>query len=228
MSHARSIQSEQAEPKKGLVTRSLILKAALDIASKAGLEGLTIGNIADTVQMSKSGVFAHFGSREELQVEVVRSYHQLFQELVFSPALQKTKGLPRLQQMISSWLKMSIGDNTSSCFFIAGAAEFDDRPGIVRDELVRSVQEWRSALLRAIKECIAVGHLKKATDPQALLFQIYSIVLGVHHDSRFLENSKSLVIANKLIKEILEKNTVVNKARNGQKSTASTSSRNIK
>jgi hypothetical protein len=100
---------------------------------------------------------------------------------------------------------MSIGDDTSSCFFIAGAAEFDDRPGIVRDELVASVQEWRSALLRSIKESIAVGHLKKSTDAQALLFQIYSIVLGVHHDSRFLENPKSLAIANKLIKDMLAK-----------------------
>ena len=224
MSQIRSIGSESSETKKGLVTRSLILKAALEIASKSGLEGLTIGNIADTVQMSKSGVFAHFGSREELQVEVVRSYHQLFQELVFSPALHKPKGLPRLQQMITSWLKMSVGDNTSSCFFIAGAAEFDDRPGIVRDELVRSVQEWRAALLRAIKESISVGHLKKSTDPQALLFQIYSIVLGVHHDSRFLENSKSLSIANKLIKQILEKNKATNQGRNGMNS----STRNTK
>jgi AcrR family transcriptional regulator len=205
MLELRSTKTALPEPKKGSITKSLILKAALEIASKSGLEGLTIGGLAESVSMSKSGVFAHFGSREELQVEVVKAYHQLFQELVFSPALLKPKGLPRLNYMISSWLKMSIGDDTSSCFFIAGAAEFDDRPGIVRDELVASVQEWRSALLRSIKESIAVGHLKKSTDAKALLFQIYSIVLGVHHDSRFLENPKSLAIANKLIKDMLAK-----------------------
>ena len=190
-------------PKKGSVTKSLILDAALEIASKSGLEGITIGALADKVKMSKSGVFAHFGSREELQVEVVRAYHHTFQELVFHAALLKPKGLPRLNHMISSWLRMSVGENTSSCFFIAGAAEFDDRPGIVRDELIKSVQQWRSALLRAIQESIAVGHLQKKVDAQSLLFQIYSIVLGAHHDSRFLDNPKSLAIANKLIKQIL-------------------------
>lgn len=191
-----------AESKKGSTTKSTILQAALDIASKSGLEGITIGHLADSVGMSKSGVFAHFGSREELQIAVIRKYYQYFANSVFAPALTKPKGLPRLRQMIDSWLKISVGENTSSCFFIAGAAEFDDRPGIVRDELVRSVEDWRSALLRAIKESIAAGHLKKAVIPQEMLFHLYSIVLGAHHDSRFLKNPKSLALANKLIKNI--------------------------
>ncbi|MBU3596528.1 TetR/AcrR family transcriptional regulator [Polynucleobacter sp. 86C-FISCH] len=190
------------ESKKGLATKSTILQAALEIASKSGLEGITIGHLADSVGMSKSGVFAHFGSREELQIEVIRKYYQYFADSVFAPALNKPKGLPRLRQMIDSWLKISVGENTSSCFFIAGAAEFDDRPGIVRDELVRSVEDWRSALLRAIKESIAAGHLKKTVVPQEMLFNLYSIVLGAHHDSRFLQNPKSLTLANKLIKNI--------------------------
>lgn len=206
MNQARDNSKELDQLKKGLATKAVILSAALDIASKSGLEGLTIGKLAESVSMSKSGVFAHFGSREELQVEVVRAYHQSFQEIVFAPALLKPKGLPRLNQMISAWLKMSIGDDTSSCFFISGAAEFDDRPGIVRDELVRSVKEWRAAILRGIKESIAAGHLKKTVNAETLLFRLYSIALGVHHDSRFLENPKCLVIANKLIKEIFAAN----------------------
>ena len=199
------------ESKKGLATKSMILQAALDIASKSGLEGITIGHLAESVGMSKSGVFAHFGSREELQIEVIRKYYEYFSESVFIPALAKSKGLPRLRQMIDSWLKISVGKNTSSCFFIAGAAEFDDRPGIVRDELVRSVEDWRSALLRAIKESIAAGHLKKAVIPQEMLFHLYSIVLGAHHDSRFLQNPKSLALANKLIKSIFLNNQVTKK-----------------
>ncbi|QWD60950.1 TetR/AcrR family transcriptional regulator [Polynucleobacter sp. MWH-UH35A] len=191
-----------AEPKKGLATKSVILQAALDIASKSGLEGITIGRLAETVGMSKSGVFAHFGSREELQIEVIRKYYEYFSAIVFIPALTKTKGLPRLRYMIDAWIKMSVGANTSSCFFIAGAAEFDDRPGIVRDELVRSVEDWRSALLRAIKESIAAGDLKKSVVPQEMLFNLYSIVLGAHHDSRFLQNPKSLSLAKKLIKNV--------------------------
>ena len=195
-------QTTHSESKKGSLTKSVILQAALDIASKSGLEGITIGHLAESVGMSKSGVFAHFGSREELQIEVIRKYYEYFSEIVFTPALSKTKGLPRLRQMIDAWLKISVGENTSSCFFIAGAAEFDDRPGIVRDELVRSVEDWRSALLRAIKESITAGHLKKSIAPQEMLFQLYSIVLGAHHDSRFLQNPKSLVLANKLIKNV--------------------------
>ena len=199
------------ESKKGSVTKSLILESALEIASKSGLEGITIGGLAESVGMSKSGVFAHFGSREELQIEVIRKYYEYFSELVFIPALAKAKGLPRLRQMIDSWLKISVGENTSSCFFIAGAAEFDDRPGIVREELMRSVEDWRSALLRAIKESIAAGHLKKSVVPQEMLFHLYGIVLGAHHDSRFLQNPKSLTLANKLIKNIFLSNQVTRK-----------------
>ena len=204
MLDARSASTALAEPKKGLATKAAILQAALEIASKSGLEGITIGHLADSVGMSKSGVFAHFGSREELQIAVIRKYYEYFSEIVFIPALAKTKGLPRLRQMIDAWLKISVGANTSSCFFIAGAAEFDDRPGIVRDELVRSVEDWRSALLRAIKESIAAGDLKKSVAPQEMLFHLYSIVLGAHHDSRFLQNPKSLSLANKLIKNVFQ------------------------
>jgi AcrR family transcriptional regulator len=209
MLESSNLQRDLSEPKKGALTKSSIIEAALAIASKSGLEGLTIGNIAEVVNMSKSGVFAHFGSREELQVAVVREYYQRFQDLVFSPALIKPKGLPRLNYMIQTWLKMSIGADSSSCFFIAGAVEFDDQLGIVRDELVRSVEDWRSAIHRAIDESIEAGHLKKSVNTDALLFQLYSIVLGVHHDSRFLENPKCLAIANKLIKEILSSNQAI-------------------
>ena len=212
MLDTRSTQTALSpESKKGSVTKALILQAALDIASKSGLEGITIGHLAESVGMSKSGVFAHFGSREELQIEVIRKYYEYFSELVFIPALAKAKGLPRLRQMIDSWLKISVGENTSSCFFIAGAAEFDDRPGIVREELMRSVEDWRAALLRAIKESITAGHLKKSVVPQEMLFHLYSIVLGAHHDSRFLQNPKSLVLANKLIKNIFLSNQVTKK-----------------
>ncbi len=164
------------ESKKGLATKSTILQVALEIASKSGLAGITIGHLADSVSMSKSGVFARFGSREELQIEVIRKYYEYFSAIVFAPALTKAKGLSRLRHMIDAWLKISVGENTSSCFFIAGAAEFDDRPGIVGDELIRSVEDWRSALLRAIKESIAAGHLKKTVVPQEMLFNLYSIV----------------------------------------------------
>jgi len=138
--------------------------------------------------------------------KVIEKFYQRFEDQVFAPALLKPKGLPRLRQMIHSWLKMSVGDETSSCFFISGAAEFDDRPGIVRDALIQSVEDWRAALRRAIKESVVAGDFKKNIDIDVLLFQLYSIVLGVHHDSRFLQNPKSLTLANKLIKDIFTRN----------------------
>ena len=196
-------QTVSTEQKKGSMTKALIVQAALEIASNSGLEGITIGHLAERVNMSKSGVFAHFGSREELQVDVVREYTRRFESAVFLPALLKPKGLPRLLQMVSAWLKMSTGIGSLSCFFIAGAVEFDDRPGIVRNELKKSVDTWRAALLRAIKESVAEGHLKKTVNADQLLFQVYSTVLGAHHDCRFLENTESLAMANKLLKSII-------------------------
>ena len=166
---------------------------------------IRIPDICEATGVNYGSVYHHFGSREELQVAVVRTYHEHFKNLVFIPALLKPKGLPRLKKLIDAWLRMSIGGDTSSCFFIAGAAEYDDRPGIVREELIRSVETWRAAITRSIEESIAAGHLKKNTDVDALLFQLYSIVLGAHHDARFLDNPKSLKTANALIKEIFNR-----------------------
>jgi AcrR family transcriptional regulator len=108
--------SPLTDTKKGSATKSLVLQAALEIARKSDLEGITIVHLAEAISMSKSGVFAHFGSREELQIAVIRKYYEHFSEMVFLPTLTKSKGLPRLRQMIDAWLKLSVGETTSSCF----------------------------------------------------------------------------------------------------------------
>jgi len=192
--------------RKGEQTRAAILGAALEMASREGLEGLTIGVLADCMDMSKSGVFAHFGSREELQLAVVREYYSRFEARVFQPALQEPKGLSRLQTMINLWVQTSIQELSAGCIFISGAVEFDDRPGLVRDELVRSVQIWRAALKRAIEQAIEVGDLKKECSPEAMLFQIYSYVQGLHHDARFLQISRSVDIATQSIQQTIDQN----------------------
>lgn len=188
---------------KGVLTKQLILDAALEIAAKSGLEGLTIGDLADAVSMSKSGVFAQFGSKEGLQIAVIKEYYRRFEHTVFLPAMKKKKGLPRLLQMMNLWIDISVSQSSSGCFFIAGAIEYDDRAGPVRDELVRSVQIWRHAILRAIRESIDVGDLKKTTNPNSLLFLLYSSILGVHHDWRFLKEKKSHLTAKDFVKSIL-------------------------
>jgi AcrR family transcriptional regulator len=173
---------------KGRQTRAAILDAALALASHMGLEGLSIGALAEVTQMSKSGVFAHFGSREELQISVVREYHAKFDEEVFRPALKLPRGLPRLRAMFERWVQRVAVEIDSGCIYISGAVEFDDRPGPVRDALVAMVQTWQDALARAIRMAVEEGHLRADTDAKQLLFEIHGLILALHHDARFLRH----------------------------------------
>src|SRR5512141_2384658 len=110
---------------KGQQTRATILDAALTLASHMGLEGLSIGALAEVTGMSKSGVFAHFGSREELQISVIHEYHSRFEEEVFYPAMQEARGLPRLRALFRHWMNRTSVEIDSGCLYISGAVEFD-------------------------------------------------------------------------------------------------------
>ena len=171
---------------KGRQTRAAILDAALGLASHMGLEGLSIGALAEVTQMSKSGVFAHFGSREELQISVIREYHARFEEDVFYPSLREARGLPRLEAMFRRWLARVSVEIDSGCIYISGAVEFDDRPGPVRDALVAMVRTWHLGLERAISMAREEGHLRPDTDARQMLFELHGLVLALHHDARFL------------------------------------------
>ena len=188
---------------KGLQTRAVILDAALDLASQKGLEGLSIGALADMTRMSKSGVFAHFGSREELQISAIREYHARFEQEVFYPAIREPRGLPRLQALFERWLRRVSEEVARGCLYISGAVEFDDRPGPVRDALVGMVRAWQSALEKAIGLSIAEGHLRTDTDPQQMLFEIHGLILSVHHDARFLESASAPARARTGLQRIL-------------------------
>jgi AcrR family transcriptional regulator len=173
---------------KGQQTRAAILEAALGLASHMGLEGLSIGALAELMQMSKSGVFAHFGSREELQISVIREYHARFEEEVFFPAMAEARGLPRLQGLFERWIRRVSVELDSGCIYISGAVEFDDRPGPVRDALAEMVRAWHAALQRAIRLAVDEGQLRADTDPIQMLFEIHGLILALHHDARFLRN----------------------------------------
>ena len=177
-----------AEPAgKGRQTRRAILDCALQMAGRIGLEGLSIGVLADRMHMSKSGVFAHFGSREELQISVIRHYHEMFEAAVFQPALERPRGLPRLHAMFHRWLQQVSLEVETGCIYISGAVEFDDRPGPVRDALVLMVQTWQSALRRAIEQAVQAGHLRGDTPVQQVLFELHGLILALHHDARLLQ-----------------------------------------
>ena len=177
---------------KGQQTKAAIVDAALGLATQIGLEGLSIGALAEVMQMSKSGVFAHFGSREELQISVVREYHHRFEEEVFYPAMTVPRGLPRLRAMFDNWMKRTSVEIDSGCIYISGAVEFDDRPGPVRDALASSVSTWLAAMGRAIDIAIEEGHLRADTDAHQMRFEIHSLILALHYEARFLRAPDSL------------------------------------
>lgn len=173
-------------------TKSVIVDAALRLASQIGLEGLSIGAIAEVTQMSKSGVFAHFGSREELQISVVREYYARFERDVFMPALQIARGLPRLSALIDNWMDQVAHEVQSGCLFISGAVEFDDRSGPVRDALEQSIKTWLGAVSRCIAMAVDDGHLAKTTDPKQMMFEIHGLILAVHYEAKFLKSTRSM------------------------------------
>ena len=171
---------------KGQQTKAVIVDAALNLAQQIGLEGLSIGAVAEITQMSKSGVFAHFGSREELQISVVREYHARFEQEVFYGALTAPRGLPRLRAMFGNWMKRTSVEIDSGCIYISGATEFDDRPGPVRDALVESVSIWQAAVLRAIVQSQDEGHLASDADARQIAFETHGLILALHYEARFL------------------------------------------
>ena len=190
--------------RKGEQTRAAIVGHALELASQFGLEGLTIGMLADRVQMSKSGVFAHFGSREDLQIAVLREYEQRFAQDVLMPALGEPRGLTRLRAMFSNWLDRTAREADSGCIYIAGAAEYDDRPGAVRDVLVAMILAWQRELTRAILQSAETGELEASLDPEELAFQLYGIVLVLHHDGRLLRSEGAVARAHRAFDRLID------------------------
>ena len=190
---------------KGQQTKATIIEAALGLATQIGLEGLSIGALAEITQMSKSGVFAHFGSREELQISVIREYYSRFEQEIFYPALREPHGLPRLQALFDNWMRRVAVEIQSGCIFISGAAEFDDRPGPVHDALASSVKTWLQALFRAIVQAQVCGHLGADADPHQVAFEIHGLILALHYEARFLKNPGSLERANTAFAHMLQR-----------------------
>lgn len=178
--------------RKGELTRALILDAALGLAGKAGIDALTIGGLAELAHMSKSGVFAHFGSREDLQVAVVEEYHRRFQHDVFDAAMREPRGLPRLRSLFANWIRLATHEISHGCIYMSGAFEYDDRPGPVRDALVASITTWRQALVRACQQAIEMGDVKADTDAEQLVFELFGLILALHHDARLLRRPDAI------------------------------------
>jgi AcrR family transcriptional regulator len=194
MRQARRSRGETIPPRRarGLRTRTAILRRAVHLASAEGLEGLTVGRLADDLGMSKSGLFAHFGSKEELQLATVETARQIFIDQITRPALAAPKGMPRLWSIIDRWLAyIERGIFKGGCFFTAASFEFDSRRGPVRDRIVEIMREWIGVLVRALEQAQKVGHIEPNIDVTRVAFEIQSLAIGGHWANQLLEDPLS-------------------------------------
>jgi AcrR family transcriptional regulator len=190
---------------KGERTRQSILERAVDLASLEGLEGLTIGRLADDLGMSKSGLFAHFGSKEELQLATVDAASQRYITEIFAPALQEPRGYPRLIAICDAWLSyIRRGVFPGGCFFAAASFEFDSRPGPVRDLVRRMMNDWIGALERAIRMAQDEGHLEQSVDPSDLAFELNSLFFGANFAHHLRNDEQALERAHRAVTSRLE------------------------
>lgn len=170
-----------AVPGKRAATREMILDRAYAMACNDGLEGLSIGGLAQAAEMSKSGVFAHFGSREDLQLAVLELGAERFMANVLVPALKAPRGLPRLRAIVEHWCAWG-RKYARGCVLLSATSEYDGRDGALHDAVVNQQTGWRGQLEKAIGQAMAEGHIARNTDPAQLAFEIYALMLGLHHD----------------------------------------------
>jgi AcrR family transcriptional regulator len=175
---------------KGEETRQAILGRAFELANVVGVTGLSIGRLAEATGLSKSGLFAHFGSKEALEVAVVEEASRQFVQAVMVPALHEPRGEPRVRALFEHWLTW--GQRPGGCFFVGASAELDDRSGPARDALVRACKDWVDELAKAVRIAIREGHFRSDADPDQLAFEIYGIMNSMHLFFRFLHDPVAL------------------------------------
>jgi AcrR family transcriptional regulator len=198
----KSAARTAARPRKGVRTRESILRVAVDLASVEGLEGLTIGRLADELGMSKSGLFAHFGSKTELQLATIEMARQIFVEHIIRPALAAPEGIDRLLKLCQGWLAHVEGRVfKGGCFFTAASLEFDSRSGPVRDAIAEAMKAWLTTLARAVDSAKKARHLKAAIDPEQFAFEIYSLAMGANWALQLLEDRNAMKKAGENIQE---------------------------
>jgi AcrR family transcriptional regulator len=191
---------------KGAETRREIVAEALSLAGKVGLEGVSLGTLADRLDLSKSGLFAHFRSKEALQLEVVQVAIDSFVKQVVLPALTKPRGEPRLRALFDRYLTWIRGSPSSGgCFFMALTQEYDDRPGPVRDLLVQSQRDWYATVARATRLAIEEQHLAPEADAQQIAYEAIGIGMAFQQAHRLLSDPNAERYARKAFESLLER-----------------------
>ena len=190
---------------RGETTRREILEASVDIASAEGLEGLTIGRLATELRMSKSGLFAHFGSKEDLQIATLETASRIFVTEVVEPTAAVEHGLTRLVAFLDAWIdSVANTRNRGGCFFYAVSAEMDDRPGKVSDFIAQLTREWIDALTREMKLAIRLAELKKSCDAELLVFQLHGFVQEGNWFRRLQKNGRAFEMTKESVYRALD------------------------
>lgn len=193
---------------QGERTRLTILEAAVDLASAEGLEGLTIGRLAAALSLSKSGLFAHFGSKEDLQLATIETARAIFIREVIRPAFEADYGMPRLWKLCETWLgHVQGGVFRGGCFFAAAAAEFDSRPGKVRDRIAEIMKEWLKTLGHGVVEAQKANHLSADVDSTQLAFEFNALELGANWAFQLYGDKQAFARAREAILERLRRHS---------------------
>ncbi len=174
--------------RKGALTRQAILEHAARMASRVGLEGLTIGGLSEELQLSKSGLFAHFRSKEALQLQVLEFGIERFVDTVVKPALAAPRGEKRVRALFERWIEWPRSSGLAGCMFVALATELDDQPGPIRERLVQSQKDWLDVIANCVRTAVVEGDFRKRVDPEQFAHELYGIMLANHHAVRLLRD----------------------------------------
>jgi AcrR family transcriptional regulator len=188
---------------KGDVTRAAILDEAVQVAARVGFAGLSIGGLADQVEMSKSGLFAHFRSKEQLQLQTMERARERFVDVVVRPALAVPRGETRVRAVFERWLTWARQAMDAGCIFVAAAAELDDRPGPLRDALVANERDWLELLATVAGTAVAEGDFRADLDVAQFAFELHAVTLGYHHATRLLRDPEAGARTEKAFESLL-------------------------
>jgi AcrR family transcriptional regulator len=189
---------------KGQETKTAILDEAVGIASRVGFNALTIGQLAESTGMSKSGLFAHFKSKEALQLETLERGRERFTDTVIRPTLAAPRGIARVRALFDNWLVWETEALQGGCIFVTGSFEYDDQPGPMRDAIVRNQRDWVEFIETVARAAVTEGDFRADLDVEQFAFSFQGLIYAFHHAARLLRDPKALEHTRRGLDQLLE------------------------
>ncbi len=190
---------------KGQETKAAILDEALDLASRVGFTGLTIGQLAEHTKLSKSGLFAHFQSKESLQLQALAHARRKFIDIVVRPSLAAPRGEKRVREIFERWLTWDSDVLPGGCIFVTGSIEYDDRPGPMHDAIAADRRDWLETIATIVATAVAEGDFREDVEPAQMAFELQGLTLAYHNASRLLADERAADRARTAFESILDR-----------------------